>query len=234
MHEHDVLAHQLPDLPRWVEVRAYVLAGQGEIFGMQQEPALACALRAPDAETVFVVGTPTLSALQAAVQPNVREVIVPDEHTAWLSQGLPTWTHTKIMVHQLPTPARLPIGASAVQLLDVDRLDQFHLPEDVVEELTENPANALIAATFVGPQPVAFCYAGSITETWWDVSIDTLPAYRRQGYAAQCAAFMIRLMQARGQQPVWAAAEDNPASWRLAQKLGFVAVDTLALFAPGT
>jgi RimJ/RimL family protein N-acetyltransferase len=37
-------------------------------------------------------------------------------------------------------------------------------------------------------------------------------------------------MQAHGKQPVWAAEEDHPASWRLAQKLGFVPVDVLALF----
>jgi RimJ/RimL family protein N-acetyltransferase len=232
MHDHASLAHQLPDLPRWVEARSYLLAGQGDLFGVQQEPALAFVLRDPDAETVFVVGTPAVHALHAAVQPSVDEVIAPDEQTPWLTHTLPAWTRTPIRLHQLPDPGRLPPATRTVRFLDVDRLDRYQLPGDVVEELTENPANALIAATFVGPQPVSFCYAGSITETLWDVSIDTLPAYRRQGHAAQCATFMIRFLQGRGQQPVWASAEDNPASWRLAHTLGFVAVDTLALFAP--
>jgi predicted GNAT family acetyltransferase len=43
---------------------------------------------------------------------------------------------------------------------------------------------------------------------------------------------MIRYMLAQGKQPVWQSEEDNPASWRLAQKLGFVPVDELALFVP--
>jgi hypothetical protein len=42
--------------------------------------------------------------------------------------------------------------------------------------------------------------------------------------------YMIRYMQTQGKQPVWQAVEENPASWRLAQKLGFVPVDDLALF----
>jgi RimJ/RimL family protein N-acetyltransferase len=37
-------------------------------------------------------------------------------------------------------------------------------------------------------------------------------------------------MDTQDKQPVWQAVEENPASWRLAQKLGFVPVDELALF----
>jgi RimJ/RimL family protein N-acetyltransferase len=39
-------------------------------------------------------------------------------------------------------------------------------------------------------------------------------------------------MENQGKQPVWQAEEGNPASWRLAQKLGFVEVDELALYKP--
>ena len=42
---------------------------------------------------------------------------------------------------------------------------------------------SLIAVTFVENQPVSFCYAGAVTESLWDVSIDTLPEHRRHGYA---------------------------------------------------
>jgi RimJ/RimL family protein N-acetyltransferase len=45
---------------------------------------------------------------------------------------------------------------------------------------------------------------------------------------------MVRHMEGQGKRPVWGASEDNPASWRLARKLGFAPVDELALFeAPG-
>jgi RimJ/RimL family protein N-acetyltransferase len=33
-----------------------------------------------------------------------------------------------------------------------------------------------------------------------------------------------------GKRPVWGSLEENPASWRLARKLGFVVVDEIVLF----
>lgn len=76
---------------------------------------------------------------------------------------------------------------------------------------------------------MAFCYAGATTESLWDVAIDTLEAHRRKGHATRAFTFMARHMAAQGKQPVWQALEENPASWRLAEKLGFEAVDELVM-----
>ncbi|HZY45561.1 MAG TPA: GNAT family N-acetyltransferase, partial [Anaerolineae bacterium] len=111
-------------------------------------------------------------------------------------------------------------------------LDQLSIAPELLGELKCGAEYSLIAATFVDKQPVSFCYVASETESLWDISIDTLSGSRRKGYAALCVAHMIRHMQAQGKQPVWQAVEENPASWRLAQKLGFVPVDELALFEP--
>jgi RimJ/RimL family protein N-acetyltransferase len=43
---------------------------------------------------------------------------------------------------------------------------------------------------------------------------------------------MVAEMRRRGKEPVWAAEETNPASLRLAAKLGFVPADELMLFQP--
>jgi RimJ/RimL family protein N-acetyltransferase len=78
------------------------------------------------------------------------------------------------------------------------------------------------------------CYAGWRTEKWWDVSIDTVEAYRRRGYAARAVRFMIGHMAGLGQAPVWGALESNIASMHLAASLGFVAIDQLAVFSQPT
>jgi predicted GNAT family acetyltransferase len=83
-------------------------------------------------------------------------------------------------------------------------------------------------------RPVSFCYAADETEGLWDISIDTLEPYRRQGYAARCVSYMIYEIRRRGKEPVWAAEETNLPSMRLAAKLGFVLVDGLLLFRPST
>jgi hypothetical protein len=116
--------------------------------------------------------------------------------------------------------------------VDPSTLRWLPVSAELLGELESGADHSLIAATLVENQPVSFCYAGSMTETLWDVAIDTLRQHRRKGYAAICAAHMIRYMQAQGKQPVWQAEEENPASWWLAQKLGFVSVDELALFEP--
>jgi predicted GNAT family acetyltransferase len=76
----------------------------------------------------------------------------------------------------------------------------------------------------------SFCYAGSTTETLWDVSIDTLEPFRRQGYAGLCVAYVVDQMNREGKRPVWGAVESNEASLRLASKLGFKPVDRITVF----
>jgi GNAT superfamily N-acetyltransferase len=83
-----------------------------------------------------------------------------------------------------------------------------------------------LAATFVEDVPVSFCYVAFETEGLWDVAMDTLDGHRRRGYAARCAAFMVRHMrETSGKEPVWGALETNAASMNLAESLGFVPVD---------
>jgi ribosomal protein S18 acetylase RimI-like enzyme len=227
------LVQRLPDLPRWVEVRDLLRWEGSEVFALQSKPELAFVLRDPETASVFVVGHPAVSAVQAAVQPNIpgANVVASQENGSWLARALLAWTRTRIIVHTLAHPGQLPaVPLGQVAFVDVTSLDPHIIPADLLEELKSGAENSPLAAALVDGQPVAFCYAGSQTETLWDVAIDTLPAYRRQGHAARCAAHLIRHFQAQGKQPVWQSVEENPASWRLAQKLGFQAVDELAFF----
>ena len=152
----------------------------------------------------------------------------------WLAQTLPGWSRTRAILHLLHDPSRLPPPGANVRFLDPSTIEQLAIPEQLRRELRFGAEDSPIMTTFVHDQPVAFCYAGSITESLWDVSIDTLPQHRRRGYAALCAAHMIRHMAAQDKQPVWGAVAENPASWRLAQKIGFAPVDEIALFEPPT
>jgi GNAT superfamily N-acetyltransferase len=78
--------------------------------------------------------------------------------------------------------------------------------------------------------PVAFCYPVFETETLWDVSVDTLEAWRRRGLARACVEFLIDHMRRHGKEPVWGALVSNTASLALAASLGFGPVDRLAVF----
>ena len=107
------------------------------------------------------------------------------------------------------------------------------LPEGLRSELEVALAGGAPAvAALADGSPVSFCYAADETEGLWDISIDTLEPYRRQGHAARCVSYMVDEMRRRGKEPVWAAEETNLPSMRLAAKLGFVPVDELLLFRP--
>jgi RimJ/RimL family protein N-acetyltransferase len=227
------IAQMIPDQPRWVEARALLLHHPCKIFGFQTEPGLSLIVREPDKKTAFVIGAPSMAALQTAIHDApCDEIIAAPEMTSTLLSMLPGWVHQRILVHHLVNPERLPETDHQVRFLDPSLLGHLVLDDELREELEEGAKQSLIAATFVNDQPVSFCYAGAVTERWWDVSIDTLPDHHRKGFAALCAAFMIRHMQASDKHPVWQALEDNPASWLLAQKLGFAPIDEIAFLAP--
>ena len=83
-----------------------------------------------------------------------------------------------------------------------------------------------VAMTFVDDQPVAFCYPHHETEAFWDVSVDTLEAHRRQGHAARAFGVAHQLMTARGRMPVWGSLDSNAASNGLARRLGMEPIAT--------
>ncbi|MEX2332807.1 MAG: GNAT family N-acetyltransferase, partial [Pseudohongiella sp.] len=67
----------------------------------------------------------------------------------------------------------------------------------------------------------------SETESLWDISIDTVESYRRQGYATAAVVQLMGLMLRRGKVAVWGALQSNSASMKLAQYLGFSEIDEI-------
>lgn len=219
----------LPDIPRWVEARHLVLKGEFEAFGLDTKPSLSVALRDCETGGAFVVGRPSDEAVLAAVAGSKGDLIAGSEATAWLAELLPGWDFERAVLYRAAN-LNLPDLDGDVRLVDMSTIERFVAEPDLLEELRDAADYTEIAASFVGEQPVAFCYSGTSTETLWDVSIDTLEAFRRQGHAKRVAAFMIRRMEARGFRTLWGSLVSNTASWRLAQTLGFVPVDEIVIF----
>lgn len=228
------IAARLPDLARWVEVRDLALNGPADVLGLATEPELCFVLRDPEGATVFLVG-PLDETLRdtalAAILADRADVVAPPALGPWLARCLPTWAASRLIVHTLADLDRLTSAPSEiVRWNTLEELRDCALPSELRAELEAGAAEAELAVAWVDGRPVSFCYAGSQTETWWDIAIDTLAEYRRRGYAAACAAALTRRMWAAGKRPVWQALDSNPASWRLAERLGFAASDALVMF----
>ncbi|GLC23527.1 GNAT family N-acetyltransferase [Roseisolibacter agri] len=236
MLDHQAIARRVPDVPRWVEARAFLRWERCALFGVRESPALAFALWDAPTSSLIVYGRPSHDAVRdaAACSTGAASAVVAPEDADWLAALLPGWVRSRAILHLLRDPARLPApNDGGVRLLDPSAIATLDVPDELRDELAVGATRAPIAASHADGVPVAFCYAGAITESLWDVAIDTLASHRRQGHAGRCAAWMIRHLRARGLQPVWAADAANPPSWRLAAKLGFAAVDEVALLEQG-
>ena len=238
----DRLAHALPDIPRWLYVRSMLLSGRCEVFGLAEggpEPQfVALELEESEDRAVCVVGRPPADAIREAARRNRDggELLTTPEEASHILGALPDWTAARATLHLLGDASRLPrIAGGEVRPFGASDLATVadDLPEGLRSELeVALTRGAPAVATLADGRPVSFCYAADETEGLWDISIDTLERYRRQGYAARCVSYMVDEMQRRGKEPVWAAEEINAPSMRLAAKLGFVPVDGLLLCRP--
>lgn len=194
---------------------------------------------------VGLAGRPAPEAIRAAVaaMPSIphapAEVLVPPDEADRVATLLPGWQRLPAILHTLPPSVSgpAPSGQPAVpsdpeiRLLaphEASLLDGF--PGDLAADLSLALPWFPTAAAFVDGMPVSFCYAGSPTESLWDVSIETLEPHRRRGLAAKCVRFLIARMRRFGKEPVWGAFDSNEGSLGLAAHLGFRPVDSLTVF----
>jgi GNAT superfamily N-acetyltransferase len=224
------LLPNVPDVPNLVEARGMLLSGEGIVLWTDGASAV---LHSPEDLLACVVGPVPAAALAAALSPLPREteVVIGEEDAA--RSGLPSgWTAEAAVVHIAPEHIVVPpTPGCEVRLLDVvDPLNLSHVPADLRSDLEDAFLFAPLAATFVADTPVAFCRVGWVTETWWDVAIDTLEPWRSRGCATAAAAALMESMRSRGKRAVWSALVSNVPSLRLAARLGFTPVSRVLVF----
>lgn len=141
--------------------------------------------------------------------------------------------HTLLLQQQHPKATRAILHTLDVEPPDLEgavRLpDDAPLPDSLRNELTWARTRGPIWTCYVDGEPACFAYAPWHSATLFDVSVDTLPGYRQLGLATIATSAMIRAERGK---PVWGADEANIASLRLAERLGFTAVDELWVCAP--
>lgn len=245
---------RIPDEPRWVDVRGMLLSGRARVVCGPLEDGFLVAV--PDASLAAVVGRPPQALIEAtasALPGDVNVLAQPEDEPA-VAAALDGWRRRTAVLHVLPGvmpwEARADPAARVFTRPTAPALD--HLPEALRLELIDalrgrtiaryvpgavpvNPgvtgrASVPVAAVWDGPVPVAFCYPVWQTDAWWDVSIDTLEAWRRRGFGSRAARALIRHLRQEGRAPVWGALESNAPSRALAAKLGFIEAAGLRVF----
>jgi hypothetical protein len=214
----------LPDLPRWVEANGIA----ADPAGWREELGAGFVLGHDAAKLMVVAGeVETTDVVRIAGRPHV--ILVEREELARALEVAGRRAERAIL-HTLPDPAALPDYEGALPLGDAAL--PAVLPEALGAELAWARVRGTVWTTWVDGDPVSFAYAPWRSQTWFDVSVDTLPDARQLGLGTIVAAAMIRDERAHGREPVWGADERNTASLRLARRLGFAPVDEIWVCAP--
>ena len=217
------LLRHVPDEPGWIDARGILLEGP-TVFG---SAAGYVAVRT-GGMLLAAIGRPERSAIQAArrIVTHGAELVCPDSSAAHLQDTLGTKGRRAFM-HTVG-PAGFPRARARPTTTLVD--DLRHLPDDLEREVRAYPSAVPVAAGLVDGVPVSFCFPTVVTERYWDVTIETCESYRRRGLAVAAFLRAVDEMRKSGREPVWGAEEDNVASLRLAEKLGFVHAATIWVF----
>jgi hypothetical protein len=228
------LARVLPDEPRWVETRWMLLEDRATVTGLtgdRRHFVASCTQRA----LLAIVGRPDHAFISgsAARAPRHAEALAAVEHGDHAAAALPGWKRTLAHIFRWPDARPVPGAPDArdARLLTPAEVGGLgHVPRPLRGELVAAAEYSPVAGAFTGGAPVAFCYASGITESLWDVSVDTLEAFRRRGLATLAFRCLAALMGQRGKWPVWGALDWNVPSLALAAKLGFRPSGRLAYF----
>ena len=220
------LLETVPDEPALIDTRG-VLLERPTLFGdaagflaVREGGRLLVASGAPDAETFERARE--LARPEAELVASGEAIHHVQQHLGCAGEG----AH----VHAAgPGGLRRDLEKPAAVLLDTAAsLDA--LSADIAREIRDLRGRRPVAAVMEGGVPVSVCYPVMVTERYWDVSIETLPDYRRGGRAGAAFLCLERVMRGKDLEPVWGAVESNAASLALAAKLGFERVGEIRLF----
>jgi len=223
------LAAALPDLPRWVYARSLLLSGAAAVrVAAARDAALVL-----ESTTAVLVGRPDRQLLRDALGENPRgpTLLVEGDTLMAVREALPGWSERPFLVHgrhrrYVPD---MPLAHGVVVSAPLDPGVLNGLPDDVRSDVAGAPAAAVRTLHGV---PLAVCTVSDLTETLWDVGIDTIESTRRQGHGTAVFLALAAAMAAQGQQPVWAAYEDYMPSLAMASRLGFRPVARMVELTP--
>jgi len=224
----DVLAN-LPDLPRWVEARSMLLARRAHVVDTADGCRLICGLKDRLVVPTTVELSPQVEAVATREVPGAT-ILLQDVMLPAARYHLADWKAEATTLYTLPPDRargwRLPHWPTAPMSIEqIDAADD--VPQPLRDRLRDAVAHTPVWSASMEGQPVAFAYATHTTESWFDMSVDTLEGARKRGLGRAAAMGLIVDHMLRGLRPVWGAVKSNQASHGLARRLGFEPVDLL-------
>jgi|SRR5579859_1030951 len=191
-------------------------------------------LPAPRAMLVEAAGNYSLAGAASALGPGDLPPLegfieAPPAFVPVLRAAVPALAPWERVIFELPgAPAAAPADAPLRRLgpADAPALDGLSDECHWVSNTWGGPAGLAASGhawgAFAAGRLVSVAGTFFLGEVYEDVAVATEPGWRGRGLSPACAAALCADICARGRRPCWSTSADNPASQRVAQKLGFV------------
>jgi hypothetical protein len=222
------LFNDIPDLPRWLDARSLLQSGRGFLVDAGEGCRVVCSR----ADRLVVPVTFELTGELGAVADRevgadatilLQEVMLPSAR--WLLQD---WQAEAATVYVLaPERARdwrlaqwptAPVSTAHLQAA-------AELPPRLRDCLVDVQSRSPVWAASDDGRPLAYAWCPMATETWFQVSVETVESARGRGLGRAAAMGLIVDRVLRGLRPVLRVPTSNVPATRLARRLGFEAVD---------
>ena len=225
------LSESLEDTPLLVEVRGLLRRRTTVLVGSEERPGSGFVL-APEHDLAVGHGRPEpalrdaleRAAGDAGVEADaLRLRAAPAAMEEWVAAGEGAGPRAvEVLVHGGERRGLVELAErhGTARLRPGDPLAD-DLPPGLRRELRALPEWPRAAVALAGGSPVALAHAFVETEGHWDVSVETDPPFRREGFGAAAVAALALDRLDAGRVAVWAAAGSNVASLALARRLGF-------------
>jgi hypothetical protein len=214
------------DEPRWVDIRGVLLEGpefHGEDSG--------CIAVRRGGRLLVAMGSPERTAFEsalAAAHPEA-DLLATGEAVAACRRYLAI-EGERALIHALGVDGLTAREEGPEAVLTDSGVDLAGFSEDLRWEVKQVSDRWPIAVVLDEGAVTSVCFPALITESFWDVSINTAEDFRRRGRAVAAFRRLEREMRQGGRQAVWGALETNIASLALAARLGFDRVGEVVVF----
>jgi len=224
----DVLA-SLPDLPRWVAARGLLLSRRGSVLDVDESCRIVCGRKDHLVIPVTIALSEQLESVAAREVPD-GSILLQDIMLPAARYFLPDWNAEPATVYCLPDEKAKgwPVPQWPTAPLTAEQLEAAgDVPALLRDRLLDAATRMPVWAASADGQPVAFCYASHVTETWFEVVVETLEPVRSRGLGRAAAMGFIVDRMLRGLRPVFSCVRSNQPAQAMARALGFEPVDLL-------
>jgi hypothetical protein len=222
------LLRAIPDRPESVEIRGLLLEPSTDLRG----DAAGAVLFSAAFSLIALLGAPRDALILDALRDAGDGALGGDGADGWTVIALRphahpalAWTRATAMTLRDTSLLERAVDAARACVSPLTRDELARVPADYLAEMSAALAIGTVMCARVDDQLASFAYVGFRSESYFDLSVDTIEPKRGRGLAQlTAAALIVDEQETRGGMPVWSALESNAPSMGAGHKLGFVEV----------